>query len=158
MSCLKNLASIQSHLTFHQDLIRMVLYLFCALSNARHNLSSPMVDWQIEQISKEPAHLPVIAMSALLNYIYEKKVNTVTLIISSVLHVFASSTSKLFFINFLWPILCFSAWRLQIPVLKEKQAQKKSFVPYCYVLGRKKIRSFKYLPWARLYKLWVSCQ
>lgn len=49
-----------------------------------------MVDWQIEQISKEPEHLTVIAMSALLNYIYEKKVNTVTLIISSVLHVFAS--------------------------------------------------------------------
>lgn len=49
-----------------------------------------MVDWQIEQISKEPEHLTVIAMSAVLNSIYEKKVNTVTLIISSVLHVFAS--------------------------------------------------------------------
>lgn len=49
-----------------------------------------MVDWQIEQISKEPEHLTVIAMSALLSYIYEKKVNTVTLIISSVLRVLAS--------------------------------------------------------------------
>lgn len=88
MSYLKNLESIQSHLIFHQDLIRIVLYLFCALSNARHNLSPPMVDWQIEQISKEPEHLTVIA--ALLNYIYEKEVSTVTLIISSVLHVFAS--------------------------------------------------------------------
>jgi len=90
MSCPKNLASVQSHLIFHQDLIRIVLYLFCALSNAHHNLSPPTVDWQIEQMSKEPEHLTVIAMSALLNYIYEKKVNTVTLIISSILHVFAS--------------------------------------------------------------------
>lgn len=89
MSCPKNLASVQSHLIFHQDLIRIVLYLFCALSSAHHNLSPPTVDWQIEQMSKEPEHLTVIAMSALLNYIYEKKVNTVTWVISSVLRVFA---------------------------------------------------------------------
>lgn len=82
MSCLKNLASTQNHFIFHQDLIRIALYLFCALLSAHHNLSPPMVYWQIE-----PERLAIIAMLALLNYIYEKSVNSVKFVTSPVFYV-----------------------------------------------------------------------